>query len=84
MSEINVHESSVDERRIRATLDEKQLLDMVAEAVAQKAGLSLKAKNVHVRALHISSRGGGLNTNKYEVVCEIVEDRSPQPADGEA
>lgn len=60
MSEINMHESSVDERRIRATLDEKQLLDMVAEAVAKKAGLSLSAPNVHVRTLHISSRGGSL------------------------
>lgn len=84
MSEINVHESSVDERRVRATVEEKQLLDMVAEAVAAKAGLSLAAPNVYVTTLHISSRGGGLNSTKYDVVCEIVEDRRPQAAEGDA
>lgn len=83
MSEINVHESSVDERRVRATVDDKQLLDMFAEAVAAKAGLSLAAPNVYIRTLHISSRGG-LNSNKFDVVCEIVEDRRPKAVEGDA
>ncbi|MEN7529255.1 hypothetical protein [Cupriavidus sp. DL-D2] len=76
MSEvIKVQESFVDEKRIRAVLDQDQLLALVAATVAAQAGVDLNAKNVQVRTLHIGSRSGGLSTTKYEAVCEIVVDR---------
>ncbi|MGO4304212.1 hypothetical protein [Cupriavidus sp. RAF12] len=84
MNEIKVHESSVDEQRYRAVLNHQQLLDLVAAAVAQLAGVDLSAGNVGVRTLHLSSNGGGIGSIKCEAVCEIVVDRRPPAADGAA
>ncbi|WP_137923931.1 hypothetical protein [Cupriavidus sp. 2SB] len=80
MSEIKVHESSVDEKRYRAVLDEEQILSVLAAVVAAQAGVDLEAKNVSLRTVHISSRVGSLSTtNKYEAVVEIVIDQRQQP-----
>lgn len=85
MSEIKVNSSVVDEERHRAVLDESQILDLVAHAVARSAGVSLEGAGVSVRTLHIGSRtSGSLGTSKAEAVCEIVVDRRPQAVDGAA
>ena len=78
MSALTVHESSVDEKRYRAVLDETQLLGVVAAVVAAQAGVDLEAQNVSIRTLHVSARSGGLTT-KYEAVCEIVVDQRAKP-----
>lgn len=76
---IKVHESSVDERRYRAVLDEQQILDVLAGVIAAQAGVDLEAKNVSLRTVHLSSRVGSLSTtNRYEAVVEIVVDQRPQ------
>lgn len=78
MSEIKVHSSVVAEERHRAVPSEEEILDLVAQAVAQSAGVALGGSNVSVRTLHISSRtSGSLGTSKAEAVCEIVVDRRP-------
>ena len=79
MSALTVHESSVDEKRYRAVLDETQLLGVVAAVVAAQAGVDLEAPNVSIRTLHVSARSGGLTTTKYEAVCEIVVDQRAKP-----
>ncbi|WP_367394532.1 hypothetical protein [Cupriavidus sp. Agwp_2] len=85
MSEIKVHASSVDELSFRAVLDQQQILELVAQAVAAQAGVDLDASNVSVRILRITSRSSGsLGTSKAEAVCEIVVDRRPQESTGPA
>ncbi|WP_286962790.1 hypothetical protein [Cupriavidus sp. UBA2534] len=84
MNEIKVSESSVDEQRFRAVLDQDQMLGLVAAAVANMVGVDLGAGNVAIRMLHITTSGGGLNTTKYGAVCEIVVDRLPRAAEGTA
>ncbi|URF02808.1 hypothetical protein [Cupriavidus campinensis] len=85
MSEIKVNSSVVDEERHRAVLDESQILDLVANAVARSAGVSLEGAGVSVRTLHIGSRtSGSISVSKAEAVCEIVVDRRLQALDGAA
>lgn len=76
---IKVHESSVDEKRYRAVLDEQQILSVLAAVIAAQAGVDLDAKNVSLRTVHIASRTGSLSTtNRYEAVVEIVVDQRAQ------
>jgi hypothetical protein len=85
VSEIKVNSSVVDEERHRAVLSEEQILDLVAQAVARSAGVSLEGDGVMVRTLHIGSRtSGSLSVSKAEAVCEIVVDRRTRPTEGES
>ncbi|QUN29513.1 hypothetical protein KB879_06075 [Cupriavidus sp. KK10] len=82
MSEINVNRSEVDEERYFAHLDQKQLEELVAKAVAESAGLDLTHRNVSIKRLWLSSTSTSTGY-KYEAQCEIVVDRRQHPAPGE-
>ncbi|MFS8930983.1 hypothetical protein [Cupriavidus taiwanensis] len=82
MSEIKVNRSEVDEERYFAHLDQKQLEELVAKAVAERAGVDLRHGNVSVRRLWLSSRSTSTGS-AYEAQCEIVVDRRPADESGE-
>jgi hypothetical protein len=85
MSELIVGTAEVDEVRHIAHLSEKQLEQLVAEAVAKAAGVDLAQPGTYVKTCYVSSS----NTSRgpeYTARCEIVVDRRPQVMglDGEA
>ncbi|CAG9177696.1 hypothetical protein [Cupriavidus pampae] len=84
MREIKLNESTVDEQRFRAVLDEDQIEALIVAAVAAAAGVDPKAKNV-VKTVRISnSNAGGINPSHYQAVCDLVVDRSPAPPENGA
>lgn len=76
---ITVHTTTVAETRHRAHLDEKQLHALIAQAVAEQAGVDLAAENVRVERVWISSNSGSINRGtEYSAEVSLVVDHRPQ------
>lgn len=84
MSELIVGTAEVDEVRHIAHVSDKQLKALIAKAVAEAAGVDLSAHGVRVQSCYLSYNAGSINSTEYYAKCEIVVDRRPQAASGEA
>lgn len=63
-----------------ATVDGDEVLDIISERVAERAGISLDGCGVTWRA-YVSSRDTGTGI-KYDVKVEIVDDHTRKPQAG--
>lgn len=82
MSAIEINRSEVNEVQYAATLQQAQIEGLIAEAVAEAAGVDLTSAGVRVKKVELitSDKVIGYETT---AACEIVVDRLPK-ADGEA
>lgn len=77
---ITVHTTHVAETRHRAHLDEEQLHALIAQAVAEQAGVDLDAENVRIERVWISCNSGSINRAAvYSAEVTLVVDHRPQP-----
>lgn len=68
-----------DRRVHKTTINEPELLTMVAKAVALQLGIVLDTDGITYRAYTSSYQEGSLGTSKTCIVVEMTEDFSKMP-----
>ena len=76
---IAVNTTRVDEVRHSARLDETQLHELIAQAVAEQAGVDLQAGNVRIERIWLHADSSSINRGtKYSAEVVLVVDNRPQ------
>lgn len=78
--DLEINSTRVDEVRHRARLDEAQLHALIAQAVAEQAGVDLQAGNVRIERIWLRCDSSSINRGaEYSAEVELVEDVSQLP-----